>query len=130
MKSAATCYVPPFVSLGIDPEARRRIILVARTIASLSGERKPIEPSSPFRSHQLQDDAMMFAFGVFGIATVSYLLLRSVGEIAMEIRYENYKRKGLVDQGQQGPGDVECRPKLRVVGWPERPRRSRRRKAD
>jgi len=69
---------------------------------------------------------MMFAFGIFGIATVSYLVLRSIGEIAMEIKYDNYKKKGLVDQGQQGPSEVGRRPKLRVVGWPERPRRSRR----
>lgn len=57
---------------------------------------------------------MMFAFGVFGIATASYLVLKCVGEIVMEVRYENYQRKGLVDQGQQGPGDVGGRPRLKI----------------
>jgi len=72
---------------------------------------------------------MMFAFGVFGIATASYLVLKCVGEIAMEMRYEHYKRKGLVKEVQDGHNDVGDRPKLRVVGWPEKPRRSRRKKS-
>lgn len=70
---------------------------------------------------------MMFAFGVFGVATASYLVLRSIGEIAMEIRYERYKRKLQEEEKRQGL-DAEGRPKLRVVGWPESPRRTRRRR--
>ena len=73
----------------------------------------------------------MFVFEIFGIATASYLVLKCVGEIAMEMRYQKYKRMESIEEEQHGPEEA-CgpRPKLKVVGWPEKPRRSRRPKSD
>ena len=56
---------------------------------------------------------MMFAFGISGIATVSYLVLKCVGEIAMEIRYERYRQANLKAEGKRGR-DVGERPKLKI----------------
>jgi hypothetical protein len=70
----------------------------------------------------------MFAFGVFGAATASYLVRRSIGELAMEIRYANYTRKIQEEEERQAigyAGEGE-RPKLKVVGRPDKPRRTRR----
>lgn len=57
---------------------------------------------------------MMFIFEIFGIATASYLVLRSIGEIAMEIGYERYRQANLRAEGKQGRADVGDRPRLRV----------------
>lgn len=68
---------------------------------------------------------MMFAFGIFGIATASYLVLKCAGEIALEIRHEHYKKQRLAEEQFEQPPEVEDSPELRVVGWPEGPRRKR-----
>ena len=72
-----------------------------------------------------------FALGVLGIATASYLVLKCIGEIAMEMQYQKYKRMGLIEEEQQGPEDDGSgrRLKLKVVHWPDQPRRSRRKKS-
>ena len=51
--------------------------------------------------------------------------------IAMEMQYQKYKRTGLIEEDQQGPEDGGSgrRPKLKVVGWPNKPRRPRRKKS-
>ncbi len=69
---------------------------------------------------------MMFVFGILGIATASYLVLKCMGEIAQEIRHEHYKKQRLVEQQFEQPPEVKNSPELRVVGWPEGPRRKRK----
>ena len=54
---------------------------------------------------------MMFAFGIFGIATASYLVLKCAGEIALEIRHEHYKKQRLAEEQFEQPPEVEDSPR-------------------
>jgi hypothetical protein len=62
---------------------------------------------------------MMFAFGILGIATASYFVLKCVGEIALEIRHEHYNKQRLAEEQFEQPLEMEDSPELRVVGWPD-----------
>jgi len=55
----------------------------------------------------------MFVFEIFGIATASYLALKCIGEIAMEMRYDRYRQANLKAEERQGR-DVGDRPKLKI----------------
>jgi len=63
-------------------------------------------------------------FEILGAAVVGWHVFVWVGNAIVDIRNEGYHQANLKAKGEQGQED-ERRPKLRVVGWPDRPRRSR-----
>ena len=69
-------------------------------------------------------------FEILGAAIVGWHVFVWVGNAIVDIRNEGYYQASLEAKEQEGHDDVGNRPKLRVVGWPDRPRRTRRRKSD